>query len=139
MAARAIALADRTAFMRLIDDVWDAGELDAVGALYEPECVAHDPIASLPMAGPDAVRAHIERVRAIFLGLTIEVGDVVIAGDRLAYRHVLRGLRAETHGAASGSDPHLTIGGVGILRFGAGGRIAEEWTYRDYGFATNAA
>ena len=120
-------LADVSVLRRVVDDVWQRGDLDAIGELYHEGYVGHDPFRALPLCGHTELRRHVTEVRNAFPDLRLEVEDVVIAGDRLAHRCVVRATHAGALGELPPTGRKVTVSGIEIMRFGPGGRILEQW------------
>lgn len=124
-------VADISVLRRLIDDVWHQGRLDIIDELYEAGYVGHDPFRVLPLYGPRELREHIARVRAAFPDIRLEVGDLVVADDRIAFRYVARTTHAGPYGDLVPTGRRVTVAGLAIARFGPGSQIAEEWSCWD--------
>jgi steroid delta-isomerase-like uncharacterized protein len=128
---RSTPLADISKLERLIENVWQRGELDGIDELYDEQFVGHDPFRQSPICGRGDVRAQIVALRGAFPDLRIELGDIVIAGDRAAYRWVVRATHRGSLGDLAATGRRVTVTGMDIVRFGFGGRIAEQWTSWD--------
>jgi steroid delta-isomerase-like uncharacterized protein len=126
VAATVRARADGAAIERLIEEAWNRGNLEVVAELYDPDYIGHDPFSPGPLAGPESVRDRIAAFRSAFPDLALSVEDVIIEGDRLAYRYVARGTHDGDLGTIAASGRGVTVVGLEIVRF-ARARIAEEW------------
>jgi steroid delta-isomerase-like uncharacterized protein len=124
-------VADISAVERVIETVWQRGELDAIHDLYDEQFVGHDPFRAAPVCGRGQLRAQIAALREAFEDLTIELGDVLISGDRVAYRYAARATHRGPIGELAATGRRVTVTGIDIVRFGVGGRIAEQWNWWD--------
>ena len=108
---------------------WNAGDMDAVFALYHPELVYH-PRADEPDPSPHVGRDAYERlVRGFvdsFSEVTVEVLEVIDAGDHVIASTVLH-VVLRGQGGASGAGVSDTYVFVYKLRDGL---VAEGWEYR---------
>lgn len=120
---------ENKALVRRWVDVWNTGNLDAVGESVTPDYVRHDP-NSPEVRGPDAERQLVAMYLAAFPDLHFTVEDLVAEGGTVAARMTVRG----THrGELLGIPPtgrQVTIVAIELYRL-AGGRIAEQWITMD--------
>jgi steroid delta-isomerase-like uncharacterized protein len=128
---RSTPLADISKLERLIEEVWQRGELDAIDELYEEQFVGHDPSRETPVYGRGELRLRIAGLRQAFPDLSIELDDILISGDRAAYRYVARGTHRGQLVDLAATGRRVTVTGIDIVRFGFSGRIAEQWTWWD--------
>ncbi|MBK8359151.1 MAG: DUF3225 domain-containing protein [Comamonadaceae bacterium] len=62
----------------------NAGDLDAIVALYADDASVEDPVGSTPLVGIEAIRAFYARSTAIALQVTLD-GEVRVAGNECAF------------------------------------------------------
>lgn len=62
----------------------NAGDLDAIVALYADDASVEDPVGSKPLVGIEAIRAFYARSTAIALQVTLD-GEVRVAGNECAF------------------------------------------------------
>lgn len=62
----------------------NAGDLDAIVALYADDASVEDPVGSTPLVGTEAIRAFYARSTAIALQVTLD-GEVRVAGNECAF------------------------------------------------------
>jgi steroid delta-isomerase-like uncharacterized protein len=115
----------------MIEHVWQRGELDAIDELYDEQFVGHDPSRPSPVYGRGRLRTDIAILRRAFPDLSIELDDILISGDRAAYRYVARATHRGQLGEFAATGRRVTVTGIDIVRFGFSGRIAEQWTWWD--------
>lgn len=110
---------------RYIREVWGEGKPDAVDRFASEAFRRHGSPGSAPLDRA----AQIERLKAFreaFPDITIEVEDVVSAGDRIAFRSVMRGTHRGEFVGIPPTGRQVTVGLVDIIRV-ENGRFAEQW------------
>jgi predicted ester cyclase len=126
-----MALADVSKLARVVDDLWRGGELAVIDELYDDQYVGHDPSRATPVCGRRELRAQVGAFRTAFPDLRLELADIVVGGDRIAYRCVLRATHAGPLGELLPTGRSVTLTALEIIRFGPNGRICEGWTWWD--------
>ena len=100
------------------------GRLEGAEELFAPDFVSHNLPPGLP-PGREGVRIWFETLRAAFPDLTVELDELIVAGDRAAAATTLSG----THeGELMGIEPsgrRVAVTGIDMIRI-ADGRIAEH-------------
>ena len=110
-------------------ELWNAGDVDAIGDLVAAAYVRHDPSAP-EVRGPEAQRQLVAMYLAAFPDLRFTVEDLIAADDRVTTRLTAR---ATHRGELLGIPPtgnEVTIAAMETYRI-AGGRIAEQWVVMD--------
>jgi ketosteroid isomerase-like protein len=113
---------------RAVFDAWNAGDMDALRKLYDPNIVvrwAEDwPEGSEPIMGREAVIRQWDQQRADFASDTLEPIEFIDAGDRVVVRQVWR---------AVGSGPGLNIEVTTVTTLRKGKTILLEffWNHAD--------
>jgi ketosteroid isomerase-like protein len=101
---------------------WNAGDMDALGALYDPDVImrgVEDWPEPGPFVGAEAVRLQWERLRGAWDVQSVEpISDFTHAGDRVAVRH-------QWH--AAGQGPAANIEQTGIFTVRKGKIIAMDF------------
>ena len=102
--------------VRAAFEAWNARDLDALRELYDSDIivrVTEDWPEPGPFVGREAVMRQGEQLRETWDAVTLEpISDFVDVGDRVAVRHVWRGVG---HGPAE-SNPEFTV--VATMRKG---------------------
>lgn len=115
---------------RLMEEAFNAGNMNVVDELVAAGYVNHDAAAPETTVGPEAAKASVAGYRAAFPDLRITVEDQIADDDRVATRWSATG----THrGELMGMTPtgkQSTVTGITIDRI-VDGRIAESWTNWD--------
>ena len=107
-------------------EAWNAGDMDAVRALYDPNVIAR-PFEDWPEPGPymgrDAVMRWFEQLRETWDADAIElISDFIDVGNRVAVRWIW-------HTAGSGPEANIEATTVCTLRRG---KILDVDYFRDY-------
>jgi ketosteroid isomerase-like protein len=94
--------------VRVVFEAWNARDLDALRELYDPDVIVRatpDWPEPGPFVGREAVIRQGEQLRETWESVTLEpIGGFIDAGDRVAVRHVWRGVG---HGPAE-ANPEFT-------------------------------
>ena len=108
---------------------WNAGDMDAVFALYHPEVVYH-PRADEPDPSPHVGRDAVEQLTYGFLDsfskVTFEVLELIYAGDHVIVSTVLH---AVLHGQGSVSAAGVSDTYVFVYKM-RDGLAVEGWEYK---------
>lgn len=121
--------ANKAVIRRLIEDVVNAGNLDAIDELVAPDFVNHNP---LPGATPDrdGFKAAFRNLHAAFPDLHTINSDLVAEGDRVV---ALRGFEGTHNGpfmGVPGTGKHIVLDGMTAFRV-VNGQISERWGVLD--------
>jgi len=115
---------------RMNEEVWDEGNLDAIGEFVAEDFVGHNPAIPEPVHGPDGLRERIEMITAAWPDARLVAEDVVSDGEWVAQRTTLTG----THeGEFVGIEPtgrEVEVAGASFQRV-ENGSFVEEWLLLD--------
>jgi steroid delta-isomerase-like uncharacterized protein len=115
---------------RLYQEVWNKGDLNAVGEWIDLNFhQENNLIPGLP-DGPNGYKQLVSTLRAAFPDLSIQLEQVLAEGDRVAARLKLAGTHKGAFLGISPTDKQVTIGGMQFLRF-EDGKIVEAWGLSD--------
>lgn len=115
---------------RLIDEVWNDGNLDVLDQLVTPNYVHHDPSIQEFGAGIEGFKRFVNMQRKAFPDLHILLEDQVAAGDKVADRWTGRGTHKEEFMGIPATNRQVVASGISIHRI-AKGKIAETWNNFD--------
>ena len=115
---------DAATVVQRLHQAVEAGRLDEAEELFAPEFVSHNLPPGLP-AGRDGVRAFYAGLRAAFPDLTIELDELLGAGDRAAAATTLCGTHTGELLGIAPSGRRVAVTGIDMVRV-AGGRIVEH-------------
>lgn len=114
------------------EQVWNRGDVAAVDRLMAPDAVIHGlrDVDGQELKGKGDFLPFFKRYREAFPDMQIRVEDVVVEGDRLAGRCVVRGThQGHTLGFAATNRP-VDFTGMCFARV-RDGRIVECWNNFD--------
>jgi steroid delta-isomerase-like uncharacterized protein len=113
---------------RMIDDVWNRGQLDMIPQLVANDYVSHDPVN--PGRGIQAATEVVTKYRTAFPDCRIDIDEMFSAGERVVMRFHYSGThRGQLEGIPPTGRP-VTGTGQTIYRF-SGDRIQEAFTNWD--------
>ena len=91
-------------------EAWNTGDLDALRDMYDPTIIVRateDWPEPGPFVGREAVMRQGEQLRETWDAVTLEpIGDFIDVGDRVAVRHVWRGVG---HGPAEANPEYTAV------------------------------
>jgi steroid delta-isomerase-like uncharacterized protein len=115
---------------RLLQDVWNRGDLDRLVEIVAPQFIRHGPMPEDETRGPQGVGALISAYRATYPDLRVTVEDQIAEGSLVVTRWAASGThRGELMGIAP-TGRQIAVPGVIVDRIGAG-KIEVEWAYYD--------
>jgi predicted ester cyclase len=120
---------NRVILRRFVDEVINTGDVGLVPGFVGEEFVDHDPP---PGALPDisGIGQAFTRVRESFPDFHATVEDLVVEGDRVAYRWTFRGTHLGDFGGIPPTGRVASWEVIGIARF-AEGKMVERWQRLD--------
>lgn len=110
---------------RLVEEVWEKGNLDVIDELVAEEYVLHDPSMPEPVRGPDGYREMAEMGADIVDG-RIEFDQVISTDDWVVSRWTQRGTHTGEMAGIEPTNEEVTITGIDISRV-EDGKLAESW------------
>ncbi|HLA44450.1 MAG TPA: ester cyclase, partial [Aggregatilineales bacterium] len=125
--------ANKATFTRIIDEAWNAGNLDAVNEIVAPDFVAHTPNGDIETA--DGLRnLVIGNLRGAMSDLHMEI-DLLIAeadwvGSRVTMTGTFDGVFLTSQGPIQSNGQPVVLTFNNIDRF-ENGQFVEEWTAFD--------
>lgn len=121
---------NKTAVRRLVEEVWNKGNLQVTDELFGPNYTHHD--ASTPDVGrgPESEKKRATLYRNAFQDLRVTVEELFAEGETVTARWSCRGThRGELNGIAP-TGKQISINGISISRFAAG-KMVEGWVNWD--------
>jgi steroid delta-isomerase-like uncharacterized protein len=120
---------NKTIYRRFIQEVFNEGRLDALGALVSPAYVLHDAPPGTPR-GPEAIAGVVRMFRAAFPDLAIEIDELVAEGDKVAARATTRGTHRGPIMGVPATGKTVAMTGLTMVRI-VDGRLVESWVRND--------
>jgi predicted SnoaL-like aldol condensation-catalyzing enzyme len=74
------------AVLRVVEEVWNRGEIELADELFTPEYVNHNGLVPDLVSGPEAIKVSVALYRAAFPGLHVTVEGLVADGKTVAFR-----------------------------------------------------
>ncbi len=119
--------ANKATCRRIIDEIWNQGNLSAIDELLSPEYAGVAPPET--MHGPEGYRALVTKYRAAFPDIQMTIEEMVAEGDKVS----LRWSATFTHTGAldniAATGRRGTTSGVAIIRFADGKSVEERGSY----------
>jgi predicted SnoaL-like aldol condensation-catalyzing enzyme len=114
---------------RVVDEIWNAGNLDLADELFAPTYINHGGLISDLVRGPEGIKFSVALYRAAFPGLHVAVDDLRVDNDRVTLRwtagnRVRDGAEidaARTDGTLTGRTSSQVVNG----------QVVESWTSWD--------
>jgi len=113
---------------RMVDDVWNKGNLKLVDGVFTADYVSHDPVN--PTRGPQGVKDLVNKYRGGFPDLRLDIDELFSTGDRVVVRWHCSGTHLKMLEGIQPTGRRVTTPGISIYRF-QGDRIAEDHTNWD--------
>jgi predicted ester cyclase len=111
---------------RVLEEMFNKGNLDVADELLAPNYVDHDPAMPEDIHGPEGFKQYVSGYRSAFSDLHLTFEDQIAEGDKVVTRWTGTG----THdGELSGIAPtgnRVTLPGMEIVRI-SGGKLVEGW------------
>ena len=120
---------NKAVIRRLIEEVYNAGNLDVVDRLVAPEVFNHPAVAE-HQHGTDGFKHVIEWVRDIGPDTHYDVDDIISEGDKVAVRMTVSGTHTGTLRGIPPTGKRFSVDYVHWFRL-AEGKVAELWAVRD--------
>ncbi len=115
---------------RLMEEVFNEGNLDVADELIAHDHVHHDPASPVEGHGPEDFKQFVGMYRSAFPDLYIEIEDLIAEGDKVVTRWAATGTHQGDLMGIAPTGNRSTITGITIDRI-ADGKIAESWDNYD--------
>lgn len=115
---------------KLIDEIWNRGQMAMADMIYTPDYIDHDPAATHTMRGPEAVKQNATMYRTAFPDLHLHIEDTISDGDKVVVRWTSTGTHTGDLQGIAPTGRSTSSTGITIARF-VNGQIAEEWANWD--------
>ncbi|WP_121741904.1 ester cyclase [Natronorubrum halophilum] len=112
------------------EEIWTAGNLDAIDELFADGFVLHDPSTDGESRGRDDYREYVETYRAAFPDVEYEVESIVAEGGIVALRYTAGGTHEGEFMGIAPTGERVSVSGMEQYRV-EDGRIVEMWTSYD--------
>ena len=111
---------------RLIEEMFNRGNLDVADELLAPEYVDHDPAMPEDVRGPEGFKEYVRAYRSAFSDLHIQIEDQIAEGDKVTTRWTGTGTHDGDLAGIAPTGNHVTLPGMEIVRISEG-KLVEGW------------
>jgi steroid delta-isomerase-like uncharacterized protein len=121
---------NKTAVRRLLDELWNKGNLPVAEELIAPTYTRHD--ASTPDVGrgPESEKKRVTHYRNAFPDMRLTIEDTIAEGETVVARWSCRGRHTGELNGIAPTGKQFAISGVTIARF-ANGKVVEGYVNWD--------
>lgn len=117
---------------RVIEQMFNEGNLDVADELLALDYVDHDPSLPEDVHGPEGFKEYVGMYRAAFPDLHVQIEDQLAEGDRVATRWTGTGTHDGELAGIAPTGKRVTVPGMEIVRI-ANGKLVEGWEGYDSG------
>lgn len=114
---------------RLVDEVWNKGNLKVADELSSSTSGFHDPMSG-DLTTLDAFKKHVQNVRTGFPDMRVAIDDIAVSGDKVYMRWTVTGTHKGPFMGADATNKRGVTPGMSVSRI-QGGKIAETWMFYD--------
>lgn len=115
---------------RVIEEVWNRGNLAVIDEIVADHYVGHDPSVPMPIQGPEGFKTWVGVARNAFPDFHIDLDDLVAEGDRIAGRITMRGTHRGDLAGIPATGRQVSFGGI-FIRHLEDGKFVEGWDQAD--------
>jgi len=115
---------------RLIEEVWNKGNLSLTDELFAPNYEHHDASSPDFGRGPESEKKRATLYRTAFPDLRLTIEDIIAEGETVMARWSCRGTHKGDLSGIAPTGKQFTISGVSIARI-ADGKMAEGYVNWD--------
>ncbi len=112
---------------RVIEEMFNEGNLDAADELIAPDYVQHDPAMPEEARGPEGFKEFAAAFRAAFPDLHMEIEEQIAEGDLVATRWTCTGTHDGDLMGIAPTGKRVRQPGMDISRVSDGGKVVETW------------
>ncbi len=120
---------NKTVIRRLIEEVWNQGNLDAIEELHSPQLVDHSAPPERP-PGAEGIRQFVSSLREPFPDFQVNIEHLIAEDDMVVLHWKTSGTHRGEYLGVPATGKRLTSHGVNIFRM-ENSRIAEDWGVSD--------
>jgi steroid delta-isomerase-like uncharacterized protein len=111
---------------RVIEEMFNKGNLDAADELIAPHFVDHHPAMPEEVRGPEGLKEVAAMYRVAFSDLHMEIEEQIAEGDLIATRWTATGTHDGDLMGIAPTGNRVTLPGMDISRV-SDGKVAETW------------
>jgi predicted ester cyclase len=114
---------------RLLDELFDKGNLDAADELVHPDFVNHEAPPDNPQ-GPDGLKETVGWLRSLWGPMRAEIEDEISHDDKVVVRAKMHGRHVGEFLGREPTGKEFAVEHIHIYRF-EDGKVIEHWSVRD--------
>jgi predicted SnoaL-like aldol condensation-catalyzing enzyme len=122
-----VSAGDTALVQRVIDQIWNAGDLDLADELFGLTYINHGGLIPDLVRGPEGVKFSVALYRRAFPEMQISADDMQTSGDTVTVRWTARSSTQRGPGTTTDVDQAGALRGSTRISV-AGGQIVESWT-----------
>ena len=111
---------------RVLDEMFNKGNLDVADELLAADYVDHDPAMPEYIHGPEGFKEYVGAYRAAFSDLHLEIEDQIAEGDKVVTRWTGTGTHDGELAGIAPTGNRVVLPGMEIVRI-SGGKLVEGW------------
>ena len=111
---------------RVIEEMFNKGNLDVADELLAPDYVDHDPSMPEDVRGPEGFKEYVRAYRSAFSDLHIRIEDQIAEGDKVVTRWTGTGTHDGDLAGIAPTGLRVTLPGMEIVRI-SDGKLVEGW------------
>jgi steroid delta-isomerase-like uncharacterized protein len=115
---------------RLLEEVWNQGNLSLVDELFAPNYEVHDATTPDFGRGPESEKKRVTLYRSAFPDVRLTIEDIIAEGETVMTRWSCRGTHKGDLSGVAATGKQFTISGITVARL-ANGKIAEAFVNWD--------
>lgn len=119
----------KTIARRVVEEVWNKGNLDALNEIVAPNFVGHDTLGP-QIQGLEGYKKRVHSIRTAFPDLHASLEDIFQEGDVVITRVHSRGTHKGNLQGIAPTGKRCDVQGITITRF-SDGKVVESWTQMD--------
>ena len=114
---------------RVLEELFDKGNFDAVDDLIHPDFVNHEALPSNPQ-GPEGLKETVSWLRGLWGPMRAEIEDEISEGDKVVARVTMHGHHMGEFLSKAPTGKEFAVEHIHIWRL-EDGKVIEHWSVRD--------
>ena len=111
---------------RVLEEIFNNGNLDLADELIAPDYVDHDPAMPEDIRGPEGFEEYVSAYRTAFPDIHIEIEDQIAEGDKVVTRWTGTGTHERELAGIAPTGNRVILPGMEIVRI-SDGKLVEGW------------
>ena len=121
---------NKNAVRRLIEEVWNKGNLHVTEELFAPNYTHHDHSTPDVGQGPESEKKRAALYRTAFPDMRLTIEDLIAEGETVIARWSCRGTHKGDLSGIAPTGKQVNMTGISIARF-TNGKMSEGWVNWD--------